>query len=306
MADNITLNSGSGGATLATDDAGAGGHVQVVKLAVSTDGSATALTADNTNGLLADVKRVQGNVTVVGAAADGATLSGNPVLVAGSDGTNAQSISVTAGGLVQVHDGGGTLSVDDGASSLTVDAPVGTPVFVRLSDGAAAISALPVTDNGSTLSVDDGAGSLTVDGTVAATQSGTWNVTNVSGTVSLPTGASTAAKQPALGTAGTASSDVITVQGIASMTPLQVADNGGSLTVDNGGASTSAPNGGAGMKRITPFYNGGGGGGARFNSGQAGSGGDGGYGCGGGGGGAGTTGGRGGNGGPGLVVIVAW
>jgi hypothetical protein len=32
-------------------------------------------------------------------------------------------------------------------------------------------------------------------GTVAATQSGTWNVTNVSGTVSLPTGASTLAEQ---------------------------------------------------------------------------------------------------------------
>lgn len=61
---------------------------------------------------------------------------------------------------------------------------------------------------------------LPVTGTVAATQSGTWNVTNVSGTVSLPTGAATAAKQPALGTAGTASSDVITVQGIAAMTPL--------------------------------------------------------------------------------------
>jgi hypothetical protein len=36
----------------------------------------------------------------------------------------------------------------------------------------------------------------------------------------LPTGASTAAKQPALGTAGTASIDVLTVQGIASMTPF--------------------------------------------------------------------------------------
>lgn len=38
----------------------------------------------------------------------------------------------------------------------------------------------------------------------------------------LPTGASTAAKQPALGTAGAASADVITVQGIASMTKLLV------------------------------------------------------------------------------------
>ncbi len=43
-------------------------------------------------------------------------------------------------------------------------------------------SAIPVTDNG---------GSLTVDGAVAATQSGAWSITNVSGTVSLPTGAAT-------------------------------------------------------------------------------------------------------------------
>lgn len=38
----------------------------------------------------------------------------------------------------------------------------------------------------------------------------------------LPTGAATAAKQPALGTAGTSSADVITVQGRASMTALVV------------------------------------------------------------------------------------
>lgn len=64
------------------------------------------------------------------------------------------------------------------------------------------------------------AGGSIANTSFASTQSGTWNITNVSGTVSLPTGASTAAKQPALGTAGTASSDVITVQGIASMTPV--------------------------------------------------------------------------------------
>src|SRR3569833_1359170 len=38
----------------------------------------------------------------------------------------------------------------------------------------------------------------------------------------LPTGAATAAKQPALGTAGTPSTDVITVQGATSMTALKV------------------------------------------------------------------------------------
>lgn len=62
--------------------------------------------------------------------------------------------------------------------------------------------------------------------TWAATQSGTWSITNVSGTISLPTGAATAAKQPALGTAGSASSDVITIQGIASMTAVKVDGSG--------------------------------------------------------------------------------
>jgi len=57
---------------------------------------------------------------------------------------------------------------------------------------------------------------------VTATQGGTWNINNISGTVSLPTGAATAAKQPALGTAGTPSADVITVQGAASMTPFTI------------------------------------------------------------------------------------
>ena len=47
--------------------------------------------------------------------------------------------------------------------------------------------------------------------TVTANQGGTWNVNNIAGTVSLPTGAATAAKQPAPGAAGTPSADVITV-----------------------------------------------------------------------------------------------
>ena len=45
-------------------------------------------------------------------------------------------------------------------------------------------------------------------------------------TSALPTGAATAAKQPALGTAGTASTDVISVQGIASMTAIVVDGSG--------------------------------------------------------------------------------
>lgn len=63
----------------------------------------------------------------------------------------------------------------------------------------------------------------------------------------LPTGASTSAKQPALGTAGTPSADVITVQGVASMTPVannQTQINGVTVSAGNGVAGT-------GVQRVT-------------------------------------------------------
>lgn len=43
----------------------------------------------------------------------------------------------------------------------------------------------------SAVNIQDGGNSITVDGSVSATQSGTWNITNISGTISLPTGAAT-------------------------------------------------------------------------------------------------------------------
>lgn len=54
----------------------------------------------------------------------------------------------------------------------------------------------------------------------------------------LPTGAATAAKQPALGTAGTPSSDVITVQGAIGVTPLSVVAQG---TVAHDAADANSP-----------------------------------------------------------------
>lgn len=56
----------------------------------------------------------------------------------------------------------------------------------------------------------------------------------------LPSGAATSAKQPALGVAGTASADVITVQGIASMTPLKVDASGVTITVAGTVAATQS------------------------------------------------------------------
>lgn len=64
MADNVAITAGSG-TSIATDEvSGTLEHVQLFKLAVSADGSRVLIPADATNGLLTDVKRVQGQVQI--------------------------------------------------------------------------------------------------------------------------------------------------------------------------------------------------------------------------------------------------
>ena len=119
-------------------------------------------------------------------------------------------------------------------------------------------SGVPVTDNG---------GSLTVDGTVAATQSGTWNITNVSGTVSLPTGAATETTLSSLngkvtacntgavtistalpaGTNNIGDVDVLTLPNVTLASQanpftsaIPISDNAGSITVDGTVAATQS------------------------------------------------------------------
>lgn len=74
MADNVQITAGSG-TTIATDDAGAGGHVQIVKLAISTDGSATAIPADATAGLRTRVGRDVLRISVTSSGLTTATTS---------------------------------------------------------------------------------------------------------------------------------------------------------------------------------------------------------------------------------------
>lgn len=73
---------------------------------------------------------------------------------------------------------------------------------VRINNGAGAAA----------VNIQDGGNSLTVDGTVASTQSGTWDINDITGTISLPTGASTSALQTT-GNASLASIDgkIVTV-----------------------------------------------------------------------------------------------
>lgn len=94
MADGVPITPGVG-ATVATDDAGASGQVQIVKLALSADGSATPIAADS-NGLDVDVVRAPGTV------ADGGSLPSVVYIVGGYDGANAQAFATDASGVQQV------------------------------------------------------------------------------------------------------------------------------------------------------------------------------------------------------------
>lgn len=94
------------------------------------------------------------------------------VIYVSADATTAPT-PVTAANALYVRPGtSAAFPVTDNSGSLTVDAPVGTPVFVRLSDGSSAITTLPV----SLASVPSHA--VTNAGTFAvqAAQSGTWTV----------------------------------------------------------------------------------------------------------------------------------
>lgn len=85
MADGVAITAGSG-TTILTDDTGAGGHAQVVKLAISTDGSGTLIPADATNGIDVDVTRLPASTNtleVVGDVAQDAAIAGNPLSVGG-------------------------------------------------------------------------------------------------------------------------------------------------------------------------------------------------------------------------------
>jgi hypothetical protein len=96
----------------------------------------------------------------------------------------------------------------------------------------------------SAVNIQDGGNSITVDGTINAVQSGTWNINDITGTVSLPTGAATSALQTT-GNSSLASIDgklnslgqktmanSVPVVIASDQTVIPISDNGGSLTID--------------------------------------------------------------------------
>jgi hypothetical protein len=78
MADQVAITPGSG-VSISTDDAGAAGQVQRIKLAYSADGDATHIPAD-ANGLDSDVTRIAGKTPAYTEGDTDATIDGVPVL----------------------------------------------------------------------------------------------------------------------------------------------------------------------------------------------------------------------------------
>lgn len=91
---------------------------------------------------------------------------------------------------------------------------------IKLADGTADSTQMATVTSAGALKVD--VSGTTANGTAIKVDGSAVTQPVSAAALPLPTGAATAAKQPALGTAGTASADVISVQGVASMTALKV------------------------------------------------------------------------------------
>jgi hypothetical protein len=167
VADNVTYQTAvtatpPNATTVATDEVAVGGtqptgQVQFVKLVDGTLNGTTPIPG-SAAGIKVDLSSTAANATAI--KVDGSAVT-QPVSFTTPFGvTQSGTWTVQQGGAPWSVSASGAFPVTDNAGSLTVDAPVGTPVFVRLSDGTSPITTLPV--------------SFTTP--ISVTQSGTWTV----------------------------------------------------------------------------------------------------------------------------------
>lgn len=212
----VTVTDGSGALNVIVDSSAlpSGAATAAKQPALGTAGTASAdvITVQGKSGMTAVAvdgsgvtQPVSGSVTVAGSVAhDGVGTGVSPLLTGGyasaaapsdvsADGDAVRGWHLRNGAVVIQPTYAGVLqSTGNGAAG------TGTPRVTIASDN----SAIPISG---TVTVTDGAGALNV----------------IVDSSALPAGASTASKQPALGTAGAASADVISIQGVASMTAVK-------------------------------------------------------------------------------------
>lgn len=175
---------------------------------------------DGIEGLLTTIDADTGNIATSAASIDGKITACNTGSIAGTVTANAGTNLNTSA--LALESGGNLASIKSNTDKIPALgqalAAASVPVVLTASQLSTLTPPAAITGfaTESTLS--------TLNGKVTACNTGAVTVSSSA----LPSGAATAAKQPALGTAGSASSDVITVQGVASMTPLDVAIVSGS------------------------------------------------------------------------------
>lgn len=135
-------------------------------------------------------------------------------------GAGAEPIPVSQSGTWNITNITGTVSLPTGASTSALQTS-GNTTLSTISTTLGSIL-LDLTNGTQVTSVNNFPATQPVSGTVAATQSGTWNITNISGTVSLPTGASTSALQT---TGNTSLATIATNTTGASTATLQTTGN---------------------------------------------------------------------------------
>lgn len=212
------------------------------KISGSTLPISGTITASMSSNATVDLNRVAGTSTAVGA---GTTNSGTQRVVLPTDqsaipvtGTfwqTTQPVSVASLPLPTGAATESTLSALSGKLPSTLDGSGYLKVAVQ---STPVTSQLPTALDGSGYLKTHEQGTATVSGTITA-NAGTGTFAISAASLPLPSGAATAAKQPALGTAGTPSSDVLTVQGATSMTALKV--DGSAVTQPVSGTLTTNP-----------------------------------------------------------------
>lgn len=211
-----------------------------------------ATIAGDTTAIETSVQLIDDTVATTAAA-----ITTKGIAISGTDGTNARIIKTDTSGELQVDVlTMPTVTIQDGGGSITVDNAGTFAVQASLNAGTNNIGDVDVlTINGVAPAFGSGVRGATVqrvtiatDDVVPASQSGTWNINNVSGTVSLPTGASTSANQSTIITSVQLLDDSI-VADDAAFTPATTKVNMAGFEVDETTTDT-LDEGDAGAARI--------------------------------------------------------
>ncbi len=204
MANDLGYTPGSGSSIATVQASSDGAHVQLVALsAIGATGDRSPIPSDFTKGLGVQVLAIGNTVTF-------------PVV-----NPSGQKLAVDGSGVNQPV-------VNASGQTIAVSAAANAPVAVRLSSGSAFVDTIPVNLTNSSVTV---AGTVGISGTVAATQSGTWNIATLTSITNPVTVAGTVAISGSVTVAGTVTANQGTAAALGSAWPVKLTDGTSSVGV---------------------------------------------------------------------------